>query len=98
MKDEEIIKGWDNFTTKLKSMSKADWVHTLVVYLMIIMLCICFYALGYGKSYQNTVEIAKKIVTDLIEQNNVKIINQNPQQINGFFYNITTGKVEVVGG
>ena len=84
---------------KLKSMSKADWTHTLVAYLMIIMLCVAFYALGYGKAYQNTVEVANEIIIELIDQNpGIDKYNSIMVNIDGFMFNNTSQELIKTGG
>ena len=86
---------------KIMSMNKKDWVQTLVVYFMIIMLCITFYALGYGKASQNTVEVANKIIIELISENkpNMKSFDLTKTAIlDGYMYNLSNEKLTRTGG
>jgi len=71
--ENNIIKGCNNFIIKIKSMRKKDWMQTLAVYFIIIMVCVMFFAIGYGKAYQNTVEVANKIIVELIKSNSQQI-------------------------
>ena len=100
MEDDEIIKVWERFTKKIKSMSKSDWSHTIVVYFMIIMLCLAFYVIGYGHATSKTITVANKIIIELVKDNSQKIdiYNEYSVGIIGYKLEMPSQVLEKTGG
>jgi len=88
-----------NKIEELKSMDRKDLIHTIVTFMMIMLLCGVFFTLGYAYSVKSSVMVANGIILEMIKKNpSITPILPKLVIYDGYEFNTTTGNLTKTGG